>query len=75
MGRMGKGLRWAGTVTIWMPTHPGKSRAGCLDKNGTDSLRQSYTETLDNKRHSLGKKNIYLQTWTVNGYGRRTVQE
>ena len=27
MGRMGKGLRWAGMVKSWMPTRPGKSRA------------------------------------------------
>ena len=25
------------------------------------------------KKHSLGKRNIYLQTWTINGYGRWTV--
>ena len=76
MGRTGKGLRWAGTVNSWMPTHPGKSWARTpWMKTAQHSLRQSYSDTLDYKWHSLGKQNIYLKTWTINGYGHRTVQE
>ena len=39
------------------------------------SLRQSYLDTLDYKWHSLGKQDIYLQTWTISGYSCRTVKE
>ena len=43
-------------------------------KMAQHSLKQSFLDTLDYKRHSLGKQSIYLQTWTINGYGCRTVQ-
>ena len=62
MGRMDKGLRWAGwkiagCQLIWVS--PGLD---AQTKMAQHSLRQSHPDTLDYKRHSLGKQNIYLQT-------------
>ena len=74
-GQDGHGTKWAGRQKSWTPTRPDQVLGWTpRQQMAQHSLKQSYPDTLDYKWHSLGRQNIYLQIWTINGYGHSTVQ-
>ena len=77
MGRMDKGLRWAGCKIAGCQLVRVNPGLDARMKTAQYSLRQSYLDTLNYKQHSLGKPNFlpanldYKQVWSQDSPGMR----